>query len=207
MLFSFIIKDFDGFSMEFCGLFVIIGKKAQRRREEKMKRQTEKQKEKDKRFFCAPCGIPMTIVCEEDIVTEISFGWENCVHDEKERRCFPAQEAERQLVQYFLGERRIFDFPFKMKGTEFQKKVWAELQKIPYGETRSYSEIAERIQNPKAVRAVGMANHRNPLAIVVPCHRVIGKNGSLTGYAGGIDKKRMLLELERKYREKGSALN
>jgi O-6-methylguanine DNA methyltransferase len=102
----------------------------------------------------------------------------------------------RQLEEYFAGKRRAFDVPLDLRGTEFQKRCWQELLKIPYGETRSYAEIARAIGNPSAVRAVGLANGQNPIAIVVPCHRVIGSDGSLTGYGGGLEVKRRLLELE-----------
>lgn len=106
-------------------------------------------------------------------------------------------EARGQLLEYFAGERRIFDLPLSIHGTPFQEKVWAALRDIPYGETRSYQQVAELIGNPKAVRAVGMANNRNPLPILIPCHRVVGKDGKLVGYAGGIARKRALLDLER----------
>lgn len=106
------------------------------------------------------------------------------------------KEAHLQFSEYLKGERKEFDIPFRMKGTKFQKQVWTALCEIPYGETRSYKQIAEAIGNPKAVRAVGMANNRNPLLVVVPCHRVIGANGQLVGYAGGLDKKEFLLRLE-----------
>ena len=106
-------------------------------------------------------------------------------------------EAERQLSEYFAGNRKTFDLPLKPEGTVFQRAVWNALCAIPYGETRSYGEIAAQIGAPKACRAVGMTNHRNPLPILIPCHRVIGADGSLTGYGGGLDKKRFLLELER----------
>ena len=105
----------------------------------------------------------------------------------------------RQLDEYFAGTRRRFDFPYRLHGTPFQEKVWAALRDIPYGETRSYKDIAEAIGHPKAFRAVGMANHVNPLPVFVPCHRVVGANGGLTGYAGGLDIKRLLLELEREH--------
>lgn len=101
-----------------------------------------------------------------------------------------------EIMEYLDGKRRHFDFPIELHGTDFQKKVWAQLQKIPYGETRTYKEIAEAIGNPKASRAVGMANNKNPVFIVVPCHRVVGSDGKLTGYAGGLDMKAALLELE-----------
>lgn len=106
------------------------------------------------------------------------------------------KEAHRQFSEYLKRERTEFDIPLRMKGTEFQKRVWNALCEIPYSETRSYKQIAEAIGNPKAVRAVGMANNKNPLLVVVPCHRVIGADGRLVGYAGGLDKKEFLLRLE-----------
>jgi methylated-DNA-[protein]-cysteine S-methyltransferase len=102
----------------------------------------------------------------------------------------------RQLREYFDGKRRDFDIPLDVEGTEFQMKVWNALCKIPFGRTASYADIARQIGNPKAMRAVGMANGRNPVSIVVPCHRVIGADGSLTGYGGGLDRKKVLLDLE-----------
>ena len=105
-------------------------------------------------------------------------------------------ETERQLAEYFSGDRKKFSLPFDCTGTEFQKKVWQALATIPFGETRSYREIAQQIGRPKAVRAVGAANGRNPLSIVVPCHRVIGADGKLTGFAGGLETKATLLQLE-----------
>jgi methylated-DNA-[protein]-cysteine S-methyltransferase len=104
--------------------------------------------------------------------------------------------ARRQLREYFAGKRREFDLPLHLSGTEFQVSVLKALQEIPYGETVSYGEIARRIGRPKAVRAVGAANGRNPLPIVVPCHRVIGSTGDLTGFGGGLDTKEALLRLE-----------
>jgi methylated-DNA-[protein]-cysteine S-methyltransferase len=104
--------------------------------------------------------------------------------------------ARRQLREYFAGERREFDLPLRLSGTEFQVSVLQALQEIPYGETVSYGEIARRIGRPKAVRAVGAANGRNPIPIVVPCHRVIGSTGDLTGFGGGLDTKEALLRLE-----------
>lgn len=106
-------------------------------------------------------------------------------------------EIKNQLVEYFNGKRKTFTFPIKLNGTEFQQQVWNELLNIPYGETRCYADVAEAIANPKAVRAVGQANRKNPIPIVVPCHRVIGKDKSLTGYTGTrTDLKEKLLELE-----------
>jgi methylated-DNA-[protein]-cysteine S-methyltransferase len=107
-------------------------------------------------------------------------------------------EVIRQLQAYFRGELKEFDLPLAMEGTEFQLCVWNELRAIPYGETISYAQLAERIGNPKAVRAVGLANGSNPIPIIVPCHRVIGSDGSLTGFGGGLPTKKMLLELESK---------
>ncbi len=108
----------------------------------------------------------------------------------------PLAEACRQLREYFAGERREFDLPLKLEGTEFQVSVLEALRGIPYGETVSYGEIAKRIGRPRAVRAVGAANGRNPIPIVVPCHRVIGSTGDLTGFGGGLDTKEALLRLE-----------
>ena len=105
-------------------------------------------------------------------------------------------DVSRQLCEYFSGERREFDLPLKLSGTEFQVSVLEALQDIPYGETTSYGEIAKRIGRPKAVRAVGAANGRNPIPIIVPCHRVIGSTGDLTGFGGGLDTKEALLRLE-----------
>ncbi len=107
-----------------------------------------------------------------------------------------ASQLQAQLDEYFAGQRREFSLPFRPVGTEFQQRVWQELQCIPYGTTITYSELAARIGNPRAVRAVGRANGANPVWIIIPCHRVIGADGSLTGYAGGIEVKRRLLELE-----------
>jgi methylated-DNA-[protein]-cysteine S-methyltransferase len=106
-------------------------------------------------------------------------------------------EVERQLGEYFRGERRAFDLKLNFIGTPFQNKVWEALLRIPYGETRSYGEIARELGNPKAVRAVGAANGRNPIAIIAPCHRVIGASGALTGFAGGLEAKEHLLDLEK----------
>ena len=108
-------------------------------------------------------------------------------------------EAGVQLHHYFSGKRKSFDLPLFPDGTEFQQNVWSALQAIAYGETRSYGEIAKSIGRSKAARAVGMANNKNPLPIFIPCHRVIGANGKLVGYAGGLDVKQYLLKLEQQY--------
>lgn len=109
-------------------------------------------------------------------------------------------KAAKQLNEYFTGSRKSFDLPLAPQGTTFQQKVWNALKAIPYGETRSYGEIAKSIQQPKAARAVGMANNRNPIALVIPCHRVIGANGKLVGYAGGLEVKEKLLNIEKTYK-------
>lgn len=110
-------------------------------------------------------------------------------------------QAERELEEYFAGRRTAFSVPLSMHGTPFQMEVWAALRTIPYGETRSYASLAAQIGRPRACRAVGMANHVNPLPIFVPCHRVVGADGRLTGYAGGLDVKKYLLKLEGAYVE------
>lgn len=106
------------------------------------------------------------------------------------------EQAEKELQEYFAGKRKQFTVPLDLRGTKFELKIWDQLLKIPYGQVCSYSDIAKKIHNPKSVRAVGGANHSNPVAIIVPCHRVVGKNGSLSGYGGGMDKKKFLLQLE-----------
>ena len=106
------------------------------------------------------------------------------------------RQAVQELQAYFAGERRTFDLPLAPAGTPFQRAVWAALREIPYGETRTYGQIAARIGRPKACRAVGMANNRNPIAIIVPCHRVVGASGALVGYAAGLSVKEKLLRLE-----------
>jgi methylated-DNA-[protein]-cysteine S-methyltransferase len=107
------------------------------------------------------------------------------------------REVVTQLAEYFAGKRTQFDVPLDIEGTPFQKSVWKELLRIPYGETRSYGDIARALGRPHAARAVGRANHTNPIAIVIPCHRVIGRDGSLTGYGGGLPLKERLLAIER----------
>ena len=146
----------------------------------------------------SPVG-PLTLVEENEALTGLHFG--ALPPAGAETNPYPLlREAVRQLEEYFAGKRREFDIPLSMRGTSFQKKVWEQLLTIPYGETVTYGEIAARIGNPRAGRAVGMANHHNPIAIIVPCHRVIGADGRLTGYGGGLPIKQSLLELEKKYR-------
>lgn len=144
-------------------------------------------------FVCnSPIG-KLTIVECGGVIMAVKFG----EHPDGEyKNSVLIQNAVKQLTQYFDGSRTAFDLPLMAEGTDFQKRVWDELKKIPYGETRSYGQIASSIGNPKAVRAVGGANNKNPIAIIVPCHRVIGSGGTLVGYAGGLNIKEMLLELE-----------
>jgi len=118
----------------------------------------------------------------------------------------PLRQAVAQLNAYFAGDLRTFDLPLRMEGTPFQLAVWRALRDIPYGETASYGEIARRVGTPQGSRAVGLANGSNPIAIVVPCHRVIGSNGKLTGYGGGLNNKETLLALERKHAGAQAAL-
>jgi methylated-DNA-[protein]-cysteine S-methyltransferase len=108
----------------------------------------------------------------------------------------PLAKAARQLEEYFAGKRKEFDLPLKMEGTEFQKRVWRQLTRIPFGETWSYGQLAKTLDNPNGSRAVGLANGRNPIAVIVPCHRVIGADGSMTGFGGGIPRKQWLLAHE-----------
>jgi len=108
------------------------------------------------------------------------------------------EKAARQLEEYFIGKRTHFDVPLDPNGTDFRRSVWQALCQIPYGETKSYKQIAQAINNPNACRAVGLANNKNPIWIMIPCHRVIGTNGALTGYGGGLEMKQRLLELEQR---------
>ena len=117
-------------------------------------------------------------------------------HDGAEDTGGPFDTAREQLDAYFAGEREDFDLPLALHGTDFQMRVWEQLTRIPYGETISYSQLALRLGDPKLVRAVGLANGRNPVSIIVPCHRVIGADGSLVGYGGGLERKQWLLEHE-----------
>ena len=128
--------------------------------------------------------------------TDISLTEES---DQDPNSCEVLERCKEQLGNYFSGETQVFDLPLYPEGTEFQRRVWNELLKIPYGETITYMEMAIRLGDPKAIRAVGTANGRNPIAVIIPCHRVIGAGNKLTGYAGGIWRKKILLELEMKY--------
>ncbi|SEF22199.1 methylated-DNA-[protein]-cysteine S-methyltransferase [Amycolatopsis pretoriensis] len=149
----------------------------------------------------SPCG-PLTLVAEGDALCGLYM------HEQRHR---PAEAtfgspgavevfalAETQLKEYFAGQRREFDLPLAFRGTPFQRSVWAALLDIPYGETASYGELAQLLGKPAAARAVGLANGKNPVSIIVPCHRVLGSAGSLTGYGGGLERKRYLLDFERR---------
>lgn len=139
----------------------------------------------------------ITIIEEENQIIAIEI---NKKREEEgiKKETLLLKETEKQLMEYLEGKRREFNVPLNPKGTKFMKAVWTALQEIPYGEVRTYKQIAERVGKPKASRAVGMANHRNPIPIMIPCHRVIGSNGKLVGYALGMEKKRYLLEWEKK---------
>jgi len=135
----------------------------------------------------------------EKAISRVCFGKDN-LHNCTIKETPLLKKAAVQLTEYFAGTRKIFDLPLELNGTSFQRSAWNSLLAIPYGETRSYKEIAEYIENPRACRAVGMANHRNPLAIIIPCHRVVEHGGGLGGYAGGLDVKRYLLDFETRYK-------
>lgn len=139
----------------------------------------------------------LRIVEENDAIVQIQFEQEQKTVGDAVLQDTPLLlEAKRQLEEYFAGLRASFSLPLNPRGTAFQKKVWQQLEAIPYGQTRTYGQIAAAVGQPTASRAVGGANHNNPIAIVIPCHRVIGANGKLTGYAGGLDIKEKLLRLE-----------
>ena len=139
----------------------------------------------------SPLGV-ISIESNGEAILSVGFG----AREATKENCPLNRLAQEQLREYFEGKRREFTLPLAPKGTPFYQKVWQALLQIPYGETRSYGQIAAQIGNPKASRAVGMANHNNPIAIVIPCHRVIGTNGRLVGYASGLDVKEALLKLE-----------
>jgi len=149
--------------------------------------------------FDAGEGCEMTLVADGDAVCEIRFDPtvpEGAEHGEHSGGSAVLEQAALQLREYFAGGLTRFTVPIRPKGTEFQQRVWQELLGIPYGTTRSYGEVAQAIGSPRAVRAVGAANGSNPIPIIVPCHRVIGSNGKLTGFGGGLPLKRRLLDLE-----------
>lgn len=143
----------------------------------------------------SPAG-PLTITASERALTALRFGGTPCDEAELRQAAPLLREAARQLAEYFAGTRRGFTLPLAPAGTAFQQSVWTALESIPYGQTSTYAQIAARIGRPKACRAVGMANNRNPLPILIPCHRVVGASGALVGYAAGVEIKQLLLSLE-----------
>lgn len=146
----------------------------------------------------------LTLVAEEGVIVGLYMDLQRHRPDDdalgepdpRGREVEPFKAAADQLDAYFAGELTRFDVPLAPRGSEFQQRVWAALQEIPYGRTESYGELAERIGSPGGARAVGLANGKNPIGIIIPCHRVVGADGSLTGYGGGLDRKKQLLDLE-----------
>lgn len=155
----------------------------------------ERKKAMKTAVYHSPFG-DMELDYEEDAVTALKMAEKKAVREAPEGL---ALAVFQELDEYFQGKRKTFDIPLRTHGTAFQEKVWAALRAIPYGEVRSYKEVAEAIGHPRAYRAVGMANNANPIFIIVPCHRVIGADGSLTGYGGGLPMKKALLSLEKKH--------
>lgn len=146
--------------------------------------------------YHAPVG-DITLVENNGALTHLSYSGSSKLPQDVIIQSTPLlKEVVRQLEEYFAKKRQTFDLPLNPSGTAFQQKVWAALQEIPYGCTAAYKDIAIRTGNPKACRAVGMANNKNPIAIIIPCHRIIGRGGNLVGYAGGLHVKQKLLELE-----------
>ncbi|RZB17014.1 methylated-DNA--[protein]-cysteine S-methyltransferase [Streptomyces sp. F001] len=147
----------------------------------------------------SPYG-PLTLVAEDGVLCGLYMTDQRHRPPEEtfgEPDDTPFAEAEKQLQAYFAGELKEFTLELRLNGTPFQRTVWQQLRQIPHGETRTYGELADALGNPKASRAVGLANGRNPIGIIVPCHRVVGADGSLTGYGGGLPRKQRLLDFER----------
>lgn len=145
----------------------------------------------------SPVG-KLQLICSDDGITALHMNADNSKPPSGAKRGHPLlDKAKMQLDEYFAGKRRNFDLPLAAQGTPFQRKVWQALCSIPFAKTLSYGEVARKVGKPGASRAVGGANNRNPIGIIVPCHRVIGADGSLTGYGGGLDRKQWLLEHER----------
>ena len=140
----------------------------------------------------------IAIGSDGESITDLCFGIQGITEKFREKEMDVIKKASQELVDYFSGKLQHFSVPLNPKGTDFMKKVWGALQKIPHGKTASYKDIAELSGHPKAYRAVGLANNKNPIPIFIPCHRVIGTNGKLTGFRGGLDLKQKLLDLERK---------
>ena len=152
----------------------------------------------EKSYYKSPIGV-LEILCEKDALISLKLTRNTIKSDSKTTLI---KEVKTQLDEYFSGERKIFDIRIKPIGTEFQKLVWEDLQKIPYGETRSYSRIATDIGNQNAQRAVGLACNKNPIMIIIPCHRVVAKDGKLSGFAYGDSVKKFLLNIENSNEDK-----
>lgn len=150
-------------------------------------------------FYKSPLGC-LELIEQNDCLTNLGFVDTLPTGDNQERLSHLLIRVCRQLDEYFAGKRKKFDLPLDPRGTNFQQKVWLELQNIDYGTTKTYADIAASLNMPKACRAVGQANNKNPIAIIIPCHRVVGKSGKLVGYAAGLDIKQKLLELEKQYK-------
>ena len=148
--------------------------------------------------YASPIGI-LKITANPKAITNISFVEEKSQKENPNEIC---QQAIQELEEYFAGKREQFTVPLQLQGTEFQQSVWQELQKIPFGRTLSYFDLSNRLGDVKAIRAVGTANGKNPIAIMIPCHRVVGKNGELRGYAGGLHRKEWLLNFEQQFEQK-----
>lgn len=146
----------------------------------------------EKSYYLSPIGV-LEIICEKDVLISLKLVKNT---DKSDSETALIKEIKTQLDEYFSGKRKIFDIKLKPTGTDFQNKIWKELQKIPYGETMSYSEIATTASNKNAQRAIGSACNKNPIMIIIPCHRVISKNGKLGGFAYGNSIKQKLLEIE-----------
>ena len=157
------------------------------------------------RYLATPIG-ELRLVGRRSQLVRIDFEQQHCNEPRAEASCGLLEDCASQLTEYFSGQRKVFSIMLTKTGTVFQQSVWRQLQCIPYGETRSYRDVAQDINQPTAVRAVGAASSRNPLPIVVPCHRVVGSDGSLTGFAGGLEAKALLLALERSQDRRGSPI-
>ena len=158
----------------------------------------------DNIFFYNTIIGEIAIADDGTSITTISFTEKNNFNNHIENETSLIKTAAKQLDEYFKGHRKTFNLPLSPRGTDFQKQVWNSLLEIPYGETKTYKDIAFKINNPKSCRAVGMANNKNPIMIVIPCHRVIGANGKLVGYGGGLKVKEFLLNLEKSNKKIGS---
>ena len=150
-------------------------------------------------YYQSPIGC-LKLTANDKALKSLDFiNQTACEYESKTTSNVVIQQTCNQLDEYFAGQRKVFELPLSLEGTPFQQKVWEALQQIPYGETISYAQLAQRIDNPKACRAVGSANGKNPVAIIIPCHRVINAGGKLGGYSYGLDIKKRLLDLEQKF--------